>query len=232
MPIVLITGANRGIGAKLTELYLEKGYTVVAAVRDPATMKPLEGVVTVKLDAGSTTDAKEAVEELKTKHGITSLDIVIANAAIHFAPESFKDLSVADLQKTWEVNVRGPLVLFQAVVDLLPKDKGKFIVISSGRGTIGQKHRNGEAAYGQSKAAVNYMVAKLHYEHPELIVLGISPGWVPTDMGLRGAKWAGLTETPLKLEQTCPGILKVIDEATRETSSGTMTNWSGEKMPW
>jgi len=232
MPTVLITGANRGIGAKLTELYLQRGYTVVAAVRDPATMKPAKDVVVVKLDASSTTDAKEAVEELKTKYGVTSLDIVIANAAIHFAPETFKELSIADWQKTMEVNVRGPLILFQAVVDLLPPNKGKFVVISSGRGTIGQEHIKGEGAYGQSKAAVNYMVAKLHYEHPELVVLAISPGWVPTEMGLRGAKWSGKTETPQKLEQTCPEILKVIDSSTRETSSGTMTNWSGQKMPW
>ena len=47
--------------------------------------------------------------------------------------------------------VRGPLVLFQAVLPLLPKETGKFVIISSGRGTIAQKHRSGEGAYGQSK---------------------------------------------------------------------------------
>lgn len=53
--------------------------------------------------------------------------------------------------------VKGPLILFQAFLPLLPKG-AKFVVVSSGAGTIGQKHRPGQGAYGQSKAAVNFMV--------------------------------------------------------------------------
>jgi len=232
MPTVLITGANRGVGAELVKNYLEKGYEVVAAVRDPATMKEQKGLVVIKLDAGTVDGAKEGIAELTSKHGIKSLDIVIANAAVNIAKESFKDLNVEDMQKTWEVNVRGPLLLFQATYDLLPKPNGKFVVISSGSGTIGQEHKLGQSAYGQSKAAVNYMVSKLHYEHPELIILAISPGWLDTDMGRQGGIWGGSKGTPLKVSDTNLGIIKVIDECTKDNYSGRQVGWRGNVMDW
>ena len=52
--------------------------------------------------------------------------------------------------------VRGPLILFQAVYPLLERAKeGKYLVISSDRGSIGQKHMAGEFAYGQSKVSLD-----------------------------------------------------------------------------
>jgi len=232
MPTVLITGANRGVGAALLDAYLAKGYTVVAAVRDPATVTPKEGVVVVKLDQGSKTGAKEAVAELQSK-GITQLDIVIANAAVNPSGAYFKDLDLDDLEEVWKVNVRGPLVLFQATHTLLPPKTGKFIVVSSGAGRIGRIQRAGGGAYGQSKAAVNFLVAQLHKEHPDLIVQAVNPGWVPTAMGLEGARRAGMADTPNRLEQTIPGMLKVIDEATKDGTSGKMYEWSGgEPLSW
>ena len=122
----------------------------------------------------------QAVAQLKEKHGISKLDIVIANAAINLTPDRFEDLDTDLLDQTWFVNVRGPLLLFQAVLPLLDKTKSKFVIVSSGSGTIGQNHRSGSGAYGISKAAVNYMVAKLHAEHPDLPILALGPGWVPT----------------------------------------------------
>lgn len=62
MKTVLITGANRGIGLHLAKLYLEKGYRVVAACRDPSKMPDLGGgdkFVSIKLDQSSKTDARE-----------------------------------------------------------------------------------------------------------------------------------------------------------------------------
>ena len=51
------------------------------------------------------------------------------------------------------LQVRGPLVLYQASLPLLDEKTSKFVLMSSGSGTIGQPHGKdkGEAAYGQSK---------------------------------------------------------------------------------
>ena len=87
--VVLISGANRGLGKGLLELYLaEQNYTVIAANRDPnhATSKALFDIpagkgsklIVVKLDASVPEDAASAVAEIK-KQGIEHLDVVRNN---------------------------------------------------------------------------------------------------------------------------------------------------------
>jgi len=231
MPIVLITGANRGIGERLVTAYLEKGYEVIAAVRDPATVTAQKGVTVVKLDAGSLTDAKEAASELQSK-GIKSIDIIIANAAANVSGDDFLHLDHAEALLTWEVNVRGPIVLFQAFYDLLPRPHGKFVVVSSGKGTISGGHSAVEATYGQSKAAVNYMIANMHYVYKDIAVLALNPGWVPTKMGNRGAQLSGLKEAPDDFNKTIPGMVNVVEELTRDNYGGKLVNWDGKIMNW
>ncbi|KKY35216.1 putative aflatoxin biosynthesis ketoreductase nor-1 [Diaporthe ampelina] len=92
--ILLISGANRGLGKGLVERYLARdGHTVIAAVRDPnhPTSRDLADLpkgqhsrlVVVKIDSTAEADASKAVEELSAQ-GIGRLDLVIANAA--YAP--------------------------------------------------------------------------------------------------------------------------------------------------
>ncbi|KAG4032636.1 hypothetical protein MFRU_006g01060 [Monilinia fructicola] len=88
--IVLVSGANRGIGRGLLELYLLKpNHIVIAANRDPnhpsskalAGLSTAEGssLIVVKVDATVPTDALKAVKQLESQ-GIHHLDVVIANA--------------------------------------------------------------------------------------------------------------------------------------------------------
>lgn len=70
-----------------------------------------------------------------------------------------------------QVNVNGTLVLFQAVYSLLAENAGsKFVAISSGAGSlaVGAALPMKFFAYGASKAGVNYLVRRIHFEHPEL----------------------------------------------------------------
>jgi NAD(P)-dependent dehydrogenase (short-subunit alcohol dehydrogenase family) len=95
------------------------------------------------------------VEKLRSEHSITQLDIVLANAAIHPGHRKFHEISAADLDATYLTNIRGPILLFQAVLPLMDEKKSKYIVLSSGAGTLNQQHRNnGGGAYGQSKVCV------------------------------------------------------------------------------
>jgi NAD(P)-dependent dehydrogenase (short-subunit alcohol dehydrogenase family) len=71
-----------------------------------------------------------------------------------------------------QVNVIGPLVLFQASYPLLKASTPapKFVVISSRAGsiTLGPTIPGIILSYGVSKAAVNYLVRKLHFENDGL----------------------------------------------------------------
>jgi norsolorinic acid ketoreductase len=91
--VVLITGANRGIGKGILKLYLKKpNHTVIAAIRDPThptaealTQMPISAAGTklylVKIEATSLTDPIDAANELAFRE-IHYIDIVIANAGI------------------------------------------------------------------------------------------------------------------------------------------------------
>ena len=105
---VLITGANRGLGRGLLELFLGmQNHTVIAANRDVknSTSKSLfdlptgqgSKLVIIKIDATIQDDAFDAVHELKNK-GIHHLDVVIANAGVATAYPLVRDLRIADME--------------------------------------------------------------------------------------------------------------------------------------
>ena len=139
--IVLITGANRGIGKGLLELYLAKpNHTVIAANRDPshATSKALldlpraEGtsLLLLKVDATVPTDPSDAVKQLSTQ-GIDHLDIIIANAGISYIWPKVSEVRTEDMQKHTVPNTYGVIWLYQATLPLLKKSK-KPIWVSMG----------------------------------------------------------------------------------------------------
>jgi norsolorinic acid ketoreductase len=141
--IVLITGANRGIGLGLTERFLaEASHTVIAAVRNPAhaTAHALQELPTgpdsrlmvVKLDASIEQDAKEAVAELQQRHRIQHLDIVIANAGIGYIYPTVAEVKIADIRAHMEPNVYGVVALYQATRELLKKSAREPIFLPMG----------------------------------------------------------------------------------------------------
>jgi norsolorinic acid ketoreductase len=87
-------------------------------------------------------------------------------------------------------------------------------------------------AYGASKATLNYIVRKIHFENEHLIAFPISPGWVQTDMGNAGAQSAGMEKAPNTLEESVTGILKKIDGAERSTHSGTFQSFDETQYNW
>ncbi|WVQ71177.1 hypothetical protein IAR50_000702 [Cryptococcus sp. DSM 104548] len=234
--VILITGASQGIGEGIARHYLKQGWTVVAAVRSPQTAPKLEGkFITVKADQSSVTDFKDAVEELKTKHRITHLDIVVANAGVAGHDSLLADASISDYDYIMAVNARGPLVLYQATRPLL-KDDGTFVVISGLGGSLQKSffwERMGLG--GASKATVNHLTRTIHFEEPTLKALAINPGFVNTKMNREtfadkdGNYPAGLP-LPSSVDEVVPGIVKVIDTATKEETSGWFWDNDGTKL--
>ncbi|OBT67284.1 hypothetical protein VE03_02627 [Pseudogymnoascus sp. 23342-1-I1] len=145
--IVLITGANRGLGEGILKRYLAKpDHIVIAANRNPdhETSKALADLpkgpgsrlIVVKIDATNETDASTAIQELKDQ-GIDHLDIVIANAAVIFPFVKIEDAKIEDLRTTTETNFVGFFLLYQATLPLLLKsERPTWITIGSGAGSI------------------------------------------------------------------------------------------------
>jgi len=244
--VVLITGANRGIGRGLVEEYLGRPNSiVVATVRDPsnATSQSLSTIptgkgsklITLKLDSLSETDAQTVVETLKEHYGITKLDVVIANSGIGKYFGQAGETPISEIRDHLDVNYIGTLILLQATLPLLEASAdAKFVLVSSFLGSLGgmENYPLPVLAYGASKAAANYLVRKVHYEYPKLTIFSMSPGWVQTEMGNGAAEHVGMSEAPHTIQQSCQGIQSQIDEATKEKSSGMFLSFDGTTVAW
>ncbi|CAI7648599.1 unnamed protein product [Penicillium glandicola] len=241
MSTILISGATKGIGRGLVGKYLARNnVTVIAAVRNPSSSEAISlfdlptgknsRLVIVKIDASSDIDAKAAVESLSS-HGVLALDIVIANAGIFdiTAFTTVAESSIAQIQTHFDVNTLGPVRLFQATLPLLQKSSSaRFILISSLLSTIGgiKDIPLSIAPYGASKAAANFFIRKINYEHDDIATLAIDPGSVRTDAGNKCAQALGLPGAYIEVEQSVDAIATKIDGLTKENGAGEF--WSSD----
>ncbi len=194
---------GKGIGKSLLSTYLlRSNHTIVAGVRDPNSPASRElqnlphgresQIILVKLDSASEIDATVAVENLVTKHNITKLNIVIANAGISKYFGKAMVTPAKEMSDHFVINTIAPLLLFQATAPLLKASSTpKFVVLSSGAGSLSQVEDLPveNTAYGTSKAAVNFVARRIHYENPDLIAFPINPGWLQTDVGHSYPPW-------------------------------------------
>ncbi|KAB8209558.1 hypothetical protein BDV34DRAFT_210121 [Aspergillus parasiticus] len=225
--VVLITGANRGIGKGLLELYLAKpNHTVIAANRNPdhPTSKALADLPTaegttlrvIKIDATSAIDS-----------GIDHIDILIANAGIALSWPKVSQVTIEEIQKHVDTNAYGFIRLYQAFLSLLKASHDPKLV------TIGSNFipmRN--AAYAPTKVMQHWYTKAISVEEPWLTAFPIDPGWTQTDLGNRGAESFGVEKAALTIEESVRGVLGVIDASTRETHSGKLWKYDGNQEPW
>ncbi len=115
---ILITGANRGIGAALVDEMLRRGARrVYAGSRGPHHHHD-ERVVVVKMDVTEEDDIRRAVEM------IGHLDILINNAGI-FMPDDLGEIDIID--RHLAVNFFGALKVTQAFLPALIGSKGSIV---------------------------------------------------------------------------------------------------------
>lgn len=135
----------------------------------------------------------------------------------------------------FEVNTLGPQLLFQTFAPLLfASSAPHFVAISTTVGSISMKLPIPAAAYGASKAALNYLVAQISIQHTKnnLCAYAISPGHVNTDLGNRGAQQFGLDEAPVKLHESVTAVLGIVDKATVDATSGRFWDYTGKELQW
>ena len=105
---------------------------------------------------------------------------MIANAGISKTQLPVSKCTSAGLLEHTTVNVVGPVSLFQATLPLLLKSSNtpKFVVMGSSAGSIGAMERRPfpNAEYGSSKAMLNYLVRKMHFEEEGVVSVSVDPG--------------------------------------------------------
>ncbi|KAL9075860.1 MAG: hypothetical protein Q9161_001253 [Pseudevernia consocians] len=208
--IVLITGANSGIGYAASKVIasaspkyhvlmasrsLAKGESASAAVRAPAGIKGQ--VSSIQLDVTDETSIAAAAARVESEHG--RLDVLVNNAGIASKAATLKE----QLQRTFDTNVIGAALVAQAFAPLLAKSPNPYLLhISSGLGSMTFASDKGRAEYGvdirpyrMSKAALNMLA-------------------------LQDAKVLG--KQGVKVFAVCPGLVEsnLRGEAAEERSAG------------
>ena len=159
----IITGASRGIGLAIAELYAEEGANVVSTARGKEALdKAVEGIrnaggkaVGVVADVSSTTACKEVFTKAIEEFG--QVDILVNNAGVG---ELWTIEAVTDeiIHETIDINLKGPLIYCrEALQHMLPRKTGAIINVSSVNGV---RPMCG-AAYTASKGGLNVLTQNI-----------------------------------------------------------------------
>lgn len=238
--IVLVTGANKGIGLETARQLGQLGMTVIVGSRDAnkgeaaAAQLRAAGLQTdaLAIDVASTDSVEAAAKAVEAKYG--KLDVLVNNAgiALDFGVSSL-EVTEETLRKTFETNFYGPFRVTRAFLHLLRKAGGARVVnLSSILGSIGLASDPGHPeystfkgmAYQTSKAALNMLTVAMGNElkGEGIKVNAAHPGWVKTEMGGEGA------------------MLEIADGAKTSVLLATLDNdgpecgylHMGKRLPW
>jgi len=194
--VVLVTGANRGVGQELARQLALRGDVVVLTARDlgkaertAAALPGHERVLARRLDVTDPASIQRVAADLDRRYG--RLDVLVNNAAIHY--DTWQQASTADLRvvrEALEVNVLGAWQTSLAFLPLLRRSgHGRIVNVSSEAGSLAIMD-GGTPAYNVSKAALNALTRMLAGElrRDRVLVNAVCPGWVATDMGGPGGR--------------------------------------------
>lgn len=88
------------------------------------------------------------------------------------------------------------------------------------------------AAYGPSKAVVNWLTIRINTEDEWLNAFVLCPGWVQTDLGNEGARGLGFEKAMLGVDESCNGMMDVLTSSSKEKHGGKMVSYDGEILGW
>lgn len=185
--VALITGGSRGIGKAMATEFAASGAKVLISSRKQDALDataaeiraahPTALVETFAANAGDADAAAACVDATIERLG--GLDILVNNAATnpYFGPTLGVERGQYD--KTFDVNLRGPLMWSQLAWDKALKDNPGVILNIASIG--GLKSEHGLGVYNLTKAAVIHLTRQLAFELGPSRVVGIAPGLVKTD---------------------------------------------------
>jgi len=186
---IVVTGANRGLGAALARAFVAAGARVLVHARGPAsaaeamTASGAHGWVAGDLRDETLAPRLAAAARHLLAPGV---DVLVLNAGIIGTMGKLEHIDFDELRTVMEVNVDAQLRQFVACLPQLLAAGGKVLWLGSGVGRFGVP---GYGAYTLSKHAVEGLNRQAHADYGEqgLVSVSVAPGMVQTDM-LRAAQ--------------------------------------------
>lgn len=176
--MIIVTGANRGIGQAITERLIEKGENVIGLVRNSSGLK----INAIECDVSDYASVKNASKEVKQmKKSIKAFINAAGVASLNMAVTTDE----SSVQKLIQTNLVGTIYCCQLFAPLMLRQKqGSFINFSTIAVALAIR---GESVYAASKAGVESFTRTFAREMADFNVRVncIAPGPIHTDL-LRG----------------------------------------------
>lgn len=170
MPVALITGGARGIGAAIAARLQHKGCDVVVADRDQAPIGR-----SVICDVSDEAAVAALIGGIRTTEG--RLDALICNAGFGITMP-VEQLSLAQWSSVLATNLTSIFLLVRAAAPLLRSAHGAIVTIASTRAHMSEPNTE---AYAASKGGIVALTHALAISlAPDVRVNCISPGWIFT----------------------------------------------------
>ena len=185
---VIITGASRGIGKGIAEVFAKQGANIAFTYRaSDKKAKALEVALSsneckakgYKSDASDFEAAQQLATDVMEEFG--SIDVLINNAGITKDGLLIR-MSEEDFDSVMDVNMKSVFNMTKAVIrTMLKQKKGSIINMSS---VVGVKGNSGQANYSASKAAINGFTKSTALElgSRNIRCNAIAPGFIETEM--------------------------------------------------
>ncbi|KAG8703927.1 hypothetical protein FRC08_002556 [Ceratobasidium sp. 394] len=247
-PVIIVTGASRGIGLAVVGALL-KSYNArvvtLSRTRTPEisalSSEHPDDLAILEGDATQEQSAISAVELAKSIFG--RLDGLILNAGTLDplgrieSPES----SVEGWKAAFDINLFSTLHLIKAGLPSLREAHGRVIFVSSGAATGGVV---GWGAYSASKAALNSLARTLANEEKDIVSIAIRPGVVDTEMqstirqrglsAMRPDEHERFTklhaESMLVKPQDTGHVIAGLSVAAKPSLSGSFVEWNNDEV--
>ena len=183
--VVMVSGANRGIGRAIAETLYRAGYTLSLGARDPASLDLVAGkwaegrVLVERYDAEDQATHRRWVEATASCFG--RIDGLVNNAGmvVRVRIEDEKD---AELDRMWAVNVKAPLSMIRTALPYLKRSgAGRIVNVVS---IAGKAVYNNNAGYAMTKfaaVALSHAARRAGWEDG-VRCTALCPGFVATDM--------------------------------------------------
>src|SRR5260370_34057021 len=201
--IALVTGAASGFGAEIARTFAREGAKVVLLDIDASGAQTVASSIgphalAVAADVRSARDVTSAVERTHKSHG--RLDIVVNNAGWTYRNRPLLEVSEAEFDKVYAVNVKSIYHMTLAVVPLMRRQGGGCIINTGS--TAGIRPRPGLTWYNGSKGAVHLLSLSMAAE--------LAPDKIPVNFVAPAVGETGLLESFMGLPDTAANRAKFI----------------------